>query len=1186
MLVRDLFQKDIARPINGVVKADQLDALSVWQELDEFVVTNELDKHFRTFYSNFVESLSRAGDPDIAGKNGVWVSGFFGCGKSHFIKVLSYLLKNDHHTFKERVRPAVEFFDSKIRDAMLLGEIKQAAASLPDIILFNIDTKADHTKGRDAILQVFMKVFNEHVGYSSHFPHIARLERYLESTDRLQAFHREYLAETGEEWVEKRDVYDFNQDQVVIALTRTIDQTEESCRKWIDSAADDYSLTVDHFARCVRDYLKGKGEDHRIVFLIDEVGQFIGDDVHMMLNLQTITEQLGTVCGGRAWIVVTSQEDIDATLGGVITSKAHDFSKIQGRFRTRLSLSSANVDEVIQKRLLAKREVVKEHLKKEYVAGGDILRNHLTFRDAGMTMATPDNEEDFTLNYPVIPYQFKLLQKIFESIRKAGATGMHLARGERSLLDAFQVAIQSVANREIGVLVPLYRFYPAIENFLDTAVKRTIDHAAEDPNLQGFDSTLLKVLFLIRYVDEIKGNVDTLVALCIDNIDAPRLALKHRIEEGLQRLEQKTLVNRNGDVYFFLTKEERDIINEIKKTEIDSDDEINFLSKAIFDGVFSGKKKHRYNANNKDFPFHRMCGGHPFGSRADGDLIVSVMTPYNDSYEEYEDVARCIYKSAEYEGIIFIRMADDRNLGNELKYYLQTEKYLTTRTRGTMAPTTKTILRELKDENRQRGDQLTELLRQELIDGSYYVSGSKLETPRKDPVPILEYALDYLIQNTFTKMDLLDQPSSDPIKDLQALLNRPHDRQTSLAPSIPARNMQAIEDVGDHINLSTRANKRILLTDLLERYERRPYGWPEYQVMLLLVRLYSEDAVRFIEQGTPLRRDQVSDALLGSRKRRKTITVRQTQRVDREIIEEARTLGREIFLEMGPDGEEALVEFLRDGLSEWQSTLVGFRDLVQVGRFPGGKEITHGIVLLSKLLAPAGNYRFLSRFVGRKDGTEQPDGEHATKVELKKFANDYREIQGFHQHQRSVWDKLRVALGQFEQNQRELEQDENAGPALAHLREIFAADKPYGFLQEVDGHILTVETVNDRLVDAQRTNVEEAVRNEETRIQDEIAKANPNEQQVIEIQKRVAQLKERLTSQRSLAHLEQTKAEAESLRRWANEQLLRGQFCTISPKSIVTSPYLTSEEDVDRFINELRSQLEQALKDGKQIEIV
>ncbi len=163
-----------------------------------------------------------------------------------------------------------------------------------------------------------------------------------------------------------------------------------------------------------------------------------------MLNLQTITEDLGTMCGGRAWVVVTSQEDIDAVLGDLRSTKSHDFSKIQGRFKTRLSLSSANVDEVIQERLLAKvdDEQVKDWLEDTFKEKGDILRNQLSFHNVGMTFKQYKDADDFCRNYPFAPYQFQLLQKIFEAIRKAGATGLHLSRGERSILDAFQSAAQ------------------------------------------------------------------------------------------------------------------------------------------------------------------------------------------------------------------------------------------------------------------------------------------------------------------------------------------------------------------------------------------------------------------------------------------------------------------------------------------------------------------------------------------------------------------------------------------------------------------------------------------------------------------------------------------------------------------------------------------------------------------------
>ena len=163
MQIRNLFQKDIFRPINGVVKADQLDDLSVWQELDEYVVTKELDRHLREFFSSYLDSIDNAGDPDVAGKVGVWVSGFFGSGKSHFIKILAYLLNNKTASSNGITKQPVEFFDEKIEDPMLLADIKRAIGTNADVILFNIDSKAD-SRDRDAILSVFLKVFNEMLG--------------------------------------------------------------------------------------------------------------------------------------------------------------------------------------------------------------------------------------------------------------------------------------------------------------------------------------------------------------------------------------------------------------------------------------------------------------------------------------------------------------------------------------------------------------------------------------------------------------------------------------------------------------------------------------------------------------------------------------------------------------------------------------------------------------------------------------------------------------------------------------------------------------------------------------------------------------------------------------------------------------------------------------------------------------
>src|SRR5207249_4173021 len=287
---------------------------------------------------------------------------------------------------------------------------------------------------------------------------------------------------------------------------------------------------------------------------------------------------------------------------------------------TRLSLSSANVDEVIQERLLAKRDEVVESLQTLHSTKGDILKNQLSFTNVGPTLKAFKDTDDFVRNYPFAPYQFQLVQKVFEAIRKAGATGLHLSRGERSILDAFQSAAKQVAGEAVGVLVPFWRFYPSIESFLDTSVKRTIDQAETNPSLEQFDIKLLQVLFLIRYVEEIKGNVNNLVTLCIDEIDADRLALRQKIEQSLQRLEKETLISRSGDNYFFLTNEERDINREIKSVDLSSGEEAKLLGELIFDDVLKGNRKHRYAVNGKDFPFNCLCDLHPVGRRVENEI--------------------------------------------------------------------------------------------------------------------------------------------------------------------------------------------------------------------------------------------------------------------------------------------------------------------------------------------------------------------------------------------------------------------------------------------------------------------------------------------------------------------------------------------------------------------------------------
>ena len=1185
MKVRELFAKDIFRPINGVVKADQVDESTVWQELDEFVVTRELLGHIGKFFGSYKEGLENPKDTTVAGKIGVWIAGFFGSGKSHFIKILSYVLRNRLHTHEGESKKAVEFFDEKIHDKLLFADIKKAVDSHTDVIIFNIDSKANARAGRDAILSVFMKVLNEMQGYCPEYPHIAHMERYLDGKGKLTAFQDEYKKLTGHEWASERDAYEFNRDEVVKAFSKALGQSQESAEKWVDNAEGNYTLSVESFCKCVKDYLDKQKDNRRLIFLVDEVGGFIGRDGSLMLNLQTIVENLGTQCGGRAWVVVTAQEDLDKVLGEMPRTAANDFSKIQGRFKTRLSLSSANVDEVIQERLLLKQAdpQVTRWLADTYREKGDILKNQLSFSKCGMTFRQHTDADDFAKNYPFAPYQFQLLQKIFEAIRTKGATGMHLAQGERSLLDAFQSAGQAVADKEVGVLVPLYRFYPSIESFLETAVKRTIDQARANPSLQPFDNEILRVLFLIRYVDEMKGNIDNLTTLCTDQIDADRIVLKRQIEESLGRLEKETLITRSGDNYFFLTDAERDINREIKQVDLSSNEEAKLLGEILFDDILRGLKRYRYPANRRDFDFNRMCDGYPIGNRIDKALGVQIFTPLADIEKEALEDGSFLRTSGQDGGQVVIKLDDDPSLARELRQYLQTEKYLRTSVDDTMPEMTKQIHRSLANDNSDRRKRLELTLTQLLGEATYFASGQRLTIRSSSPQTALDESLEYLVQNTTPKLVYITKYSEDPKRELQTIL-RSNDVGRALLDGL---NERALDEIRDYVDLSSRSNRQIVLFNLVEKFGARPYGWPDDEILILIARLLVLGEIQLVMDAAPMPTDRVYDAITSTQKQRR-ITVLHRVMTDPKTLQDCRELGRDVFGEIGPGSEDGLYEFLKAKFQALKTSLTTHKALAETKNYPGLAEITDSLSVVNAVLAPNDAASFLTRFLENK-------------AALQDLAYEYSDIDHFYTHQRPLWDKLRRAYDRFQTNRLELEQEEAVAQAIERLRVIRDAASPYKMLAEVDGLIEHVEKLNTSIIDKARTEAQGRIDQAYRQVVSEVERIGGDDGIKKACVVPLDNLREQIQKQDSLAHIAQMVTLAGGAVDTAIakiDEYLRGKAKDpdkkveppkprkdIRPADLVTKTCLETKDDINTFLEALRKELHASFERGERIHI-
>lgn len=537
MRLQNIYKADINRDINGVIKVAQDDERSIEQELREYIITKELRRHFNTFLNHYEHSLNQPTD-----KIGVWISGFFGSGKSHFLKILSYLFSNPVVAGKH----AVDYFADKFDDPMMFAQLESCVKIPTKTILFNIDSKSPLTKDKTAILRVFAKVFYEHLGFYGNDLKVAKLEQFIARSGKTEKFKEAFERINGGAWEESRDSFAFFEDDVVEAMMESLGISETAARNWFNGE-EEIDLSIEQLVKEIKEYIDSQGKQFRLLFMIDEVGQYIGSDSDLMLNLQTIVEEIGTKCGGRVWVMVTSQEAIDS----ITKISGNDFSKIQGRFNTRLSLSSSSVDEVIKKRILAKTETAEDMLRLQYEKNQAVLRNLFSFNGAVLDLKGYSGEGEFVETYPFVPYQFRLMQNVLAQIRKHGNSGKHLSGGERSMLSGFQEAAQAIQDRDENALIPFSLFYDTVHTFLESSIRRVIDrcqNAADNQDgINQYDVSILKLLYLVRYVDDVRANLDNITVLMCDDIRADKITMRQTIQQSLDRLVSQNYVSRAGD---------------------------------------------------------------------------------------------------------------------------------------------------------------------------------------------------------------------------------------------------------------------------------------------------------------------------------------------------------------------------------------------------------------------------------------------------------------------------------------------------------------------------------------------------------------------------------------------------------------------------------------------------------------
>lgn len=1031
MQIRDMFQKPIDRDIKGVIKVGQGDSVNIKQELEEYVITRELNKHFADFFASYKRGINGHTD-----KMGVWISGFFGSGKSHFLKILSYLLANQEVEGKR----AIDYFidDNKIADPMTLADMKLATTVPTDVVLFNIDSKSEMSgkESKDAIVNVFLKVFNEMQGFCGAIPALADLERKMVNDGIYETFKEKFEASHGSPWEETRTDFDFIQDDIVDVLVEMDFMSEEAARNWCEKATESYNISIERFADLVKKYIDSKGKNHHVVFLVDEIGQYIGDDSKLMLNLQTVTEDLGTACGGKAWIIVTSQQDIDS----ITKTKGNDFSKIQGRFDTRLSLSSANVDEVIRKRILAKNEVAEQTLSLLYEQKATIIKNLIVFND-GIEKKLYSDSKSFADVYPFVPYQFNLLGSVLTSIRTHGASGKHLSEGERSMIALFKESASHIKEEEEGRIIPFNVFYDALHQFLDHSHKGVISKAWENDYLNpdreedNFNINVLKTLFMIKYVKEITANVENITSLMVDHIDTDRLELTKRVEEALKKLTRQMLVQKNGDIYVFLTDEEQEINREIESQNVEISEVIAKVSELIFDGLYD-EKKYRYGkfSGRYTFAFNQMVDDRPYKSNQNHDIGIKILTP---SWDGSTDETTLKLMSGQERNVIVV-LPNNAAFIEEIRSSLKIEKYLRLNTTSTLAKFNQ-IKEAKRIEMRDRSANAHLFLEESLKNADIYVNGDKAQINKKDVTARMNEAIGKLVDTVYHKLYYIDAPMTEAhIRGLFKTGNQ----VTLELQSAAEPNKLALNDMNDYIASNSVRHTKTSMKTLMDRFMKAPYGFVEDDVEWLVAKLFKNGDIALSVSSEPITllnkgEDEIVRYITNKSFVEKLMTEKREKANDKQK-KAVREVMKHLFdISTVQDDDDAMMRQFQSYAKKFIEEIEKLEIMYDnEPKLPGKAVALGGKKLLREVL----NLQYTAEFFKEVD---------ANRDEYLDLAEDFEPVRGFFNGgQKAIFEKAIKLVNIYDQSKTFIVDEEIEG-IVAEIKGIMNKTAPYGEIHKL-----------------------------------------------------------------------------------------------------------------------------------------
>lgn len=1018
MKFQNLYEKGLDRKVNPAVSASDLTDDTVLTEIVEYVFTEEIIINLYNILTNIKHNQGS--------HVGIWINGYYGSGKSHFLKYASYCLSQN----KERCEMAFIRLIEATEDIMLhtngMSKLEQEGVSVSELkslrnwyvsqadvemVMFNIgdvhDVNADQ---QTAFTTIFWNQFNARRGFNSFNLALAQyLEKALDDNGKFGEF-KDYVKSKGYDW--ERNISRFAAGRLDLALqmAKEIDPTLSTDVIRTKIMNNDVSVSVESFAAEMKEYIDSKqNRNFRILFFVDEVSQFIGEHRDLILQLQSLVKRLEEVCESRCWIACTAQqtlEEVVTNVGGNTTNPEDEVGKILGRFEVRASLQGTSPEYITQKRILEKKGDVEITL-------GEMFEKDKAKLDAQFVLPSTykaySNKEDFIACYPFVPYQFQLIMKVLNSFVDMNYVDKQVKGNERSLINITFSIAKDTAQMEVGEFVSFDRFFGAMfQGSMQHLGQRALSNARHaldlitDPEKQEFYRRVVYVLFMVCNLSDVdkqsfSATIDNIVTLLMTKIDASKAAIKQDVSTVLAFLIDKAVIRKvktdNGaEIYEFYTEEESKVAQLISNQQVDSNTYSDEL-KTIFFNHF-GNPSNKENYATRSFNVGINIDGRNYLSNNADVCIDFVTTASTDSADMFAFSTNNSPQGTHLIFFLYPLIKDNKELRANFLYYCRVQRFAQEPAISEERQRTKRLFQERAKDlyEKEIKPQF-----QHILDTCPVIScGSVLsaaETGSAKKVERYKTLLARHMESLYQFAQLVnvsEVPKNNA--DLSAKILRPIDETTVQLPmSTPEKKIKDYLDRSPH---------DVTVNDIVRQFTKVPYGWSDYATIYFLNELVRRHLYAFNYNNNPnVSREETARNIVRDANK---FTVEKAKAISQDVLNNFIDAWKKIFNVMSVKGSNDSTELFRNCKETDDSVLnkllKNYRELARkINGCPFADTIDEAITLMEKWLTERDPLKFFQTIIEARDEATQ-------------LFDRCKSINSFHNDQFDLYQRLRNFL--------------------------------------------------------------------------------------------------------------------------------------------------------------------------------